>query len=164
MRVFTAPEELCTAVGERLGISGYRQINQSQIDLFGQLTGDEQWIHNDPVRAGDGPFGSTVAHGFYILALLIAMFDEIFCVQGTDLVLNKGLDRLRFSRPVPVGAKVRAVADLAAAASRPRGFTEATVAVSVEIEGERRPAYTARLTLLFHRAESVHGEGGEESL
>lgn len=163
MRVFTAPEELCTAVGKRLGHSDFRQIDQPQIDLFAQLTGDEQWIHTDPVRAGAGPFGSTVAHGFFTLALLTAMLDEIFCVQGTDLVLNKGLDRLRFSQPVPVGAKVRAVAELAAAASRPRGFTEATIAVSVEIEGERRPAYTARQTLLFHRAAPAHGAGNEES-
>lgn len=152
MRVFTAPEKLCTAVGQRLGISDYRQIDQSQIDLFGRLTGDEQWIHTDPVQAGDGPFGSTIAHGFFALALLTVMLDEIFCVQGTDLVLNKGLDRLRFSQPVPVGAKVRAVADLVAASSRPRGFTEATIAVSVEIEGAQRPAYTVRLTMLFHSA------------
>lgn len=159
MRVFSAPEELLTAVGERLGISDYRQIDQSQIDLFGQLTGDDQWIHTDPTRAGDGPFGSTIAHGFFTLALLIAMLDQIFCVQRTDLVLNKGLDRLRFVQPVPVGAKVRAVADLAAAAVRPRGFTEATIAVSAEIQGERRPAYTARQTLLFHRAAPVHEAG-----
>src|SRR5438270_113665 len=123
MRVFAAPEELRTAVGERLGISEYRQIHQSQIDLFGQLTGDKQWIHTDPVRAGDGPFGSTVVHGFFTLALLIGMLDEIFCVQTTDLVLNMGLDRVRFSRRVPVGAKIRAVADLVDAASRPPGFT-----------------------------------------
>lgn len=154
MRVFSAPEELCTAVGERLGISDYRQIDQRQIDLFAQLTGDRQWIHTDPIRAADGPFGSTVAHGFYTLALLIVMLDEIFCVQRTDLVLNKGLDRLRFIQPVPVGAKVRAVADLVAAASRPRGFTEATIAVSIEIDGER-PACTVRQTLLFHRAAPV---------
>lgn len=150
MRVFTAPEKLCTAVGERLGVSGYRQIDQSQIDLFGQLTGDEQWIHTDPVRAGEGSFGSTIAHGYFTLALLTPMLDDIFCVQRTDLVLNKGLDRLRFSQPVLVGAKVRAVADLVAAACRPRGFTEATIAVSVEIEGEQRPAYTVRQILLFH--------------
>jgi acyl dehydratase len=68
---------------------------------------------------------------------------------------------LRFSRPVPVGAKVRAVADLAAAASRPRGFTEATIAVSVEIKGEQHPAYTARQNLLFHRAAPVQGAGDD---
>lgn len=157
MRLFTTPEQLCTAVGQRLGSSAYRQIDQAQLNLFGRLTGDEQWIHTDPMRAREGPFGSTVAHGFFTLALLTAMLEEIFCVQGTDLVLNKGLDRVRFSHPVPVGARVRAVAELAAAAPRPRGFTEATIAVSVEIEGVRRPAYTAQQTLLFHRAAANSG-------
>jgi acyl dehydratase len=152
MRIFTAPEELLDFVGQRLGKSDYRQIDQRQIDLFGQLTGDEQWIHTDPARAGEGTFGSTVAHGFFTLSLLTPMLADIFCVQATDLVLNKGLDRLRFSRPVPVGAKVRAVADLVSVTSRPRGFTETVIAVAVEIEGERRPAYTVQHRLLFHRA------------
>lgn len=151
MRIFTAPEELLNAVGQRLGSSDYREIAQPQINLFAELTGDRQWIHTDPMRAADGPFGSTVAHGYFTLSLIPSMLDEIFCVQGTDMVLNKGLDRLRFSHPVRVGAKVRAVADLAGAAARPRDFIEATIAVSAEIDGER-PACTVRQVLLFHRA------------
>lgn len=158
MRIFSTPEELLAAVGQRLGASDYRQVDQRQITLFAELTGDRQWIHTDPGRASDGSFGSAIAHGFLALALLTSMLAEIFQVNGVDLVLNKGLDRLRFSQPVPAGAKIRAVADLAAAASRPRGFTEATIAVTVEIDGTPRPAYTVQHRLLFHRTAAT-GEG-----
>jgi acyl dehydratase len=154
MRVFTVPDELLSAIGEHLGSSGYQQIDQSQIDLFAKLTGDVQWIHTDPVRATGGPFGSTIAHGFFTLSLLTSMLNEIFAVQGIDMVLNKGLDRVRFNRPVRVGEKVRAVADLTGAKVRPRDFIEATIAVTLEV-GAQRPACTAQQKFLFHRAVSA---------
>jgi acyl dehydratase len=154
MRIFASPEELLTAVGQRLGSSAFRSIDQGHIGRFAELTADRQWIHTDPRRAAAGPFGAPVAHGFLTLSLLTAMLAEIVQVRGSDLVLNTGLDRVRFSRPVPAGAAVRLVADLAQARTRPRGFTAAVFAVTCEIDGERGPAYRANQHLLYHRADA----------
>lgn len=150
MRVFGGPGELPAAAGERLGVSGYHELTQWHLDRFAEVSGDHQWIHTDPQRARSGPFGGLIAHGMLTLSLLMPMLDEIFRVEGCDLVVNKGMDRLRFLSPVPVGAKIRADAELAAATTRPRGFTEAVIAVSVEIDGHRSHAYTAEQRLLFH--------------
>lgn len=149
MRVFGHPSELRCAVGERLGCSDLRRIEQRHVDAFGELTGDRQWIHVDPERAGGGPFGGPIAHGLFTLSLIVPMLAEVFRVDGAALVVNKGFDRVRFGAPVPVGARVRLVADLAEAAPRARGFTEAVLAVALEIDGRSRPAYTATVRLLY---------------
>lgn len=159
-RIFDSPARLLSAVGQHLGESGYREIGQQQIGQFAELTDDRQWIHTDPQRAASGPFGAAVAHGFLTLSLLTAMLAEIVQVRGVDLVVNRGLDRVRFTHPVPAGAKVRLVATLLAATPRPRGFTEAVIGVTCEIDGASGPAYTAQHRLLFHSAESA---GEEES-
>ena len=152
MRIFDTPESLVAAVGERLGESGYRPVLAAEILRFAELTGDRQWIHTDPDAARAGPFGGLVAHGFLTLSLLTTMLDEVLTVRGADLVVNKGLDRLRFGRPILVGADLRIVADLAEAAIRPKHFTEAVIAVRGEVRGQPGWAYSARLRLLFRRA------------
>lgn len=152
-RVLAGPEQLAAAVGQRLGASAYQRIDQARVDRFAELTGDRQWIHTDPARARGGPFGVPIAHGFLVLALLPALLDEVFRVDGTDLVVNRGLDRVRFTAPVPVGAAVRAVVDLAAVRPRPRGYTEALLRVALEIRDGREPALRADQRLLYHRPD-----------
>lgn len=149
MKTFSSPGELVTAAGTALGASSYQTVLQHDVDVFAALTGDMQWIHVDPRRAGAGPFGGPVAHGMYTLSLVVPLLTEVFSVAGVSMVVHKGFDRVHFASPVPVGARVRVVADLTSATARARGFTEAVVAVAVEVEGEEWPACTADLRLLY---------------
>lgn len=149
MKTFSSPGELVTAAGTALGASSYQTVLQHDVDVFAALTGDMQWIHVDPRRAGAGPFGGPVAHGMYTLSLVVPLLTEVFSVAGVSLVVHKGFDQVRFASPVPVGARVRVVADLTSATTRARGFTDAVVAVAVEVEGEEWPACTADLRLQY---------------
>ena len=152
-RVFANPGELVGAVGSRLGASEYRPIEQDQINAFAAVTGDRQWIHTDPDRAASGPFGGPIAHGMLTLSLGIVLLDEVLRVDGVNLVLNKGFDRVRFAMPVPAGARVRLVADLLEVKRHAHGFTEAILAVALEIEDQTRPAYTANTRLLYREVD-----------
>jgi acyl dehydratase len=149
VRLFADPGELLAAVGSRLGESGPRVISQDEVDAFAALTDDRQWIHVDPDRARRGPFGGAIVHGMLTLSLIVSLLDEVFRVDGVALVLNKGFDRVRFAGPVPVGARVRLIADLAEAAARAHGFTEAVIAVAMLVDGQERPAYRASVRLLY---------------
>jgi acyl dehydratase len=149
MRKFLTPDALRSEVGTALGASKWHQITQQMIDSFADISGDHQWIHQAGPRADQGPYQGPIVHGFLTLSLLIPMLNEIFQVDGVDFTLNKGLDRLRFTSPVPVGARVRATAILTSFRPRPRGFSEATVNVTIEIEGHSRPAYTADSVILY---------------
>ncbi|MFI7676223.1 MaoC family dehydratase [Actinophytocola sp. NPDC049390] len=149
MRTFSTPGELVDAAGTRLGVSPYQTVTQHDVDVFAALTGDLQWIHIDPERARSGPFGGPVAHGMYTLSLIVPLLSQVYTVAGASVVVHKGFDRVRFASPVPVGAKVRVVADLTTVKPRARGFTEAVVGVAVEVEGEQWPACTAALRLLY---------------
>ncbi|GAB3281266.1 MaoC family dehydratase [Actinocorallia lasiicapitis] len=150
MRLFTVPADLAAAAGEHLGASAWHEVTQRRVDRFAEVSGDRQWIHTDPERARSGIFGGTVVHGMLTASLVPPLLDEIFQVGRCDLIVNKGMDRLRFRSPVPVGAKVRVLADLREAVLRPRGFTEAVIAVALEVESRRGPVCTADQRLLFH--------------
>ncbi len=154
MKRFAAPADLLAEIGQPLGTSGWHRVDQSMIDAFAELSGDHQWIHRAGPQADGGPYGAPIAHGFLTLSLLFPMLDEVFQVGGVDLVLNKGLDRLRLTSPVPAGARVRAKALLVAARARPRDFTEVTLGVTVEIEGQTRPAYTVDSLILYRASGS----------
>jgi acyl dehydratase len=149
MRTFSSPGELVTSAGTALGASPYQTVLQHDVDVFAALTGDRQWIHNDPARARSGPFGGPVAHGMYTLSLVIPLLAEVFSVAAAAVVVPEGFDRVRFAAPVPVGARVRVVAGLTSAATRADGDTEAVVAVAVEVEGQRWPVCTADLRLRY---------------
>lgn len=149
MKTFASPAELVSAAGSRLGASAYQTVGQNDVDVFAALTGDRQWIHIDVERARSGPFGGPIAHGMYTLSLIIPLLAEVYSVDGTQLVLHKGFDRVRLSSPVPVGARVRLVAELRSAATRARGFTEAVVAAAIEVEGREWPVCTADVRLLY---------------
>jgi acyl dehydratase len=136
---FETPTELKSAVGQHLGFSDWIQITQDRIDKFAEATGDHQWIHTDPVRAKQGPFGTTIAHGYLTQSLVNLFLPQIIEVRGISMGINYGTDKVRFPAPVPVDARVRGGAELIAAETVKGGAVQATVRVTVEIEGSDRP-------------------------
>jgi acyl dehydratase len=148
MRTFADPEALAGAAGTTLGASEWHLLDQPTIDRFADVTLDHQWIHTDPIRAAVGPYGSPVAHGFLTLSLLPALLGEIFHVSGVRVIVNRGVNRLRFQQPVRAGQRIRAVADLVSARRRPRGFWEAVLSVVVELEDDEPACVTELVWLL----------------
>jgi len=148
MRTFTGLEELGAAVGEQLGQSDWHEITQQQVDLFADATGDHQWIHVDPERAKGGPFGQTIAHGYLTLSLLPVLAAEIYRVDGVQLGLNYGANKVRFPAPVPVGSRVRGSAQLLELTPIAVG-TQAVVRMTVEIEGGAKPACVADVVWVY---------------
>ncbi len=138
------PEELLDLVGAELGTSDWVDIDQARIDQFADATGDDQWIHCDPERAADGPFGATIAHGYLTLSLLIPMIEEILTITDKTSSLNYGLDKVRFPAPVLVGSKVRMTATLADASEIPGGV-QIHLDCVIETDGGDRPACVARV-------------------
>ena len=142
MRVFGGLDELRAATGTRLGTSDRTTVDQARIDLFADATGDHQWIHVDPGRAADGPYRTTIAHGLLTLSLLPELVQQVYAVEGAHMGVNYGFNRLRFTAPVPVGSRVRAVVELADVADVPGGV-QLTLGVTVELEGSEPPALVA---------------------
>ena len=138
--VFESPAELESAVGKNLGSSDWLEITQERIDLFAEATGDHQWIHVDPERAKAGPYGATIAHGYLTQSLVNYFLPQIVEVRGIKMGVNYGADRLRFPAPVPVGSRIRGTGELLKVEQTKDGGTQATVRVTVEIEGGERPA------------------------
>ncbi|WP_375389214.1 MaoC family dehydratase [uncultured Amnibacterium sp.] len=145
---FASPDALLEAVGTDLGTSGWITVDQARIDRFADATGDHQWIHVDPERAADGPFGGTIAHGYLSLSLLAPLMFELLVVEGCALIVNAGSDRVRFLAPVRAGSRVRAQATLAGAERIPLGV-RARAAVTLEIESEPKPALVAETLTVF---------------
>jgi acyl dehydratase len=139
MRVFDGVAELEEAVGTHLGHSEWHTVNQDQIDAFAAATGDHQWIHVDPAKAAEGPFGSTVAHGFLTLSLLPMLTWQVYKVEGVKMGVNYGADKLRFPSPVPVGSRVRAGVELTSVTPNKLGYQVAT-RVTIELDGSDKPA------------------------
>lgn len=142
MRVFDGVAELEEAVGTHLGHSEWHTVNQDQIDAFAAATGDHQWIHIDPAKAAEGPFGSTVAHGFLTLSLLPMLTWQVYKVEGVKMGVNYGADKLRFPSPVPVGSRVRAAVELTSVTPNKLGYQVAT-RVTIELDGSDKPACVA---------------------
>ena len=132
-------DELRGAVGRHLGHSDWLEIDQARIDLFAEATGDHQWIHVDPVRAADGPFGSTIAHGYLTVSLTNLFLPQILTVEGVSMGVNYGVDKIRFPAPVPVGSRVRGGAELVEVTDAGAGV-QTLIRITVEIEGSDRPA------------------------
>jgi acyl dehydratase len=148
MRIFNGLDELAEAKGETLGHSDWHTVTQEQIDQFAQATGDHQWIHVDAERAAAGPFGTTIAHGYLTLSLIPMLTQRIYEVRGVRMGINYGTNKVRFPSPVPVGSRVRAVAELADVADVPQG-KQAVVRVTVEIEGQAKPGCVAETVVLI---------------
>ena len=137
--VFKTPADLKNAIGQQLGTSDWLEIKQDRIDKFADATGDHQWIHVDPKRAREGPFGACIAHGYLTQSLVNFFLPQIMEVQGVSMGVNYGADRLRFPAPVPVGSRVRGSAELLEAEDTKDGGVQTKVRVTVEIEGKDRP-------------------------
>lgn len=145
-RVLVGPDEVRAAVGESFGTSRWCTLQQDDVQCFADLTGDQEWIHVDAERAGSGPFSGTVAHGLFVLALAPRLSVDCYDFQGFDIRLAYGLDRVRFTSPFPVGARVRAHFALAEAQDRSGGLV-ARVRLSFEIEGSSKPGCVADLLI-----------------
>lgn len=145
-----ALEEAMQAVGTEIGVSPWRVVSQEMIDKFADATDDHQFIHVDPVRAAaETPFGGTIAHGFLSLSLLSTLaYETVRPIKSADMGVNYGFDTVRFPAPVKAGSRVRARFVLAELTARPSGWIHVNYDVTIEIEGSRKPALTARwLTL-----------------
>jgi acyl dehydratase len=123
-----------------LDTTDWLTIDQGLIDRFAEVTGDHQWIHVDPVRAKSGPFGSTIAHGYLIVSLVNRFLPEIIEVRGFSMAVNVGVDKLRFLAPVRAGARIRASGVIVQVEEVKQGAVQSTVRVTVEIEGQEKPA------------------------
>ncbi|MEU9389780.1 MaoC family dehydratase [Streptomyces sp. NPDC048324] len=132
-------DELKKLAGSDLGTSEWIEVTQERIDTFADATGDHQWIHVDPERAAEGPFGAPIAHGYLTLSLFIPLFTELLDVQGVTTKVNYGLNKVRFPSPVKVGSRIRLAARLAEVEEVPGGV-QITVDGTIEIEGGGKPA------------------------
>ncbi|HZP53639.1 MaoC family dehydratase [Actinocrinis sp.] len=149
MKVFASPAELAQAVGQEVGASAWLVIEQDRISQFAEATGDHQWIHVDEARAKEGPFGSTIAHGFLTLSLLPALLAEVYRVEGVRMGINYGLNRVRFINPVRVGSSVRAVMTVAEV-DQQADYVQVTAKAVVEIQGAQKPAAVAETVSRFY--------------
>jgi acyl dehydratase len=142
MRTITGLDELRAAEGEVLGTSEWHAVDQAAIDAFADVTGDHQWIHVDPERAKDTPFGSTIAHGYYTLSLAPMLTGQVMQLDGFAFAINYGLNRVRFPAPLPVGSRVRLQARLQALENIPGG-AQMTLELTFEREGGDKPVCVA---------------------
>jgi acyl dehydratase len=140
--VFNTPADLKSAVGQHLGYSEWLAITQERIDQFADATGDHQWIHVDPVRAKDGPFGACIAHGYLTLSLVNLFLPQIVEVRGIRMGVNYGVDKVRFPAPVRVGARIRGGGELTRV-EEVKGGVQATIRITVDIEGSDKPGCVA---------------------
>ncbi|WP_341720101.1 MaoC family dehydratase [Micromonospora sp. FIMYZ51] len=149
MTTTIAYDQLPELAGTDLGQTEYRTVTQEQVNLFADATDDHQWIHVDPERAKDGPFGAPIAHGFLTLSLAVPFWTELLEVKGVTTKVNYGLDKVRFPAPVTVGSRVRMRAVVAEVAEI-RGGYQITVDQTIEIEGGAKPAVVARGLYRFY--------------
>ncbi|MGV9718243.1 MaoC family dehydratase [Rhodococcus pyridinivorans] len=143
------PSELLTLEGKALGTSTWREVTQSDVDMFAKATGDEQWIHVDVERAKTGPFGSTIAHGYMTLSLIAPLFDEVLTITDLGMGVNYGLNKARFPAPLPVGSRVRLTASVTGA-EEIRGGVQIIVAITIERDGGDKPVCFAEAVLRYY--------------
>ena len=143
MKTFDTIAELAACVGQEVAVSDWITITQQQVNLFAEATGDHQWIHVDVERAQAGPFGAPIAHGFLTLSLLPRFFESTFEVRQVRMGVNYGLNKVRFTAPVPVGSRLRARLTLQAAEPLAPDGMQMTWLVTVEREGSDKPVCVA---------------------
>lgn len=148
MRILNDSDEIAAAAGQELGVSEWVAITQDRIDMFADATGDRQWIHVDPERAADGPFGATIAHGYLTLSMLPFLGAQVFAFAGDVARVNYGLNKVRFVAPVLVGSKVRSRVELLTVEEIDKG-QRATLQHTVEIKGSDKPACVAETVTLL---------------
>jgi len=149
MTTTIAYTDVAGLAGTDLGYTDWVEITQQQVNTFADATGDHQWIHVDPARAKDGPFGAPIAHGFLTLSLAVTFWTELLEVEGVATKVNYGLDKVRFISPVKVGARVRMNAVVAEVTEIGGGY-QLTVDQTIEIDGATKPAVVARGLYRFY--------------
>ena len=142
MRTFETGAQLKAELGNEVGVSDWHTVDQTQINLFADATGDHQWIHVDPERAKAGPFGAPIAHGFLTLSLVPLLSAKAFQVLDTKMGVNYGLNKVRFPAPVPVDSRLRARCKLIAY-EEIEGGAQITTEVTIEREGQTKPVCVA---------------------
>ncbi|MCO5107716.1 MAG: MaoC family dehydratase [Burkholderiaceae bacterium] len=143
MRVFESLTELKPLVGQEIAVSDWVEMTQQRIDQFAEATGDHQWIHVDPQRAAAGPFGATIAHGFLTLSMLPMFAESAIEFRNVRMSVNYGLNRVRFTSPVPVGSELRARFRLVAVDDIADDGVQVTTEVTIERKGSDRPVCVA---------------------
>jgi len=146
--IFESPHDLTDAVGKHLGYSEWLTMEQDRVNQFADATGDHQWIHVDVERAKTGPFGATIAHGYLTLSLVSHFLMQIVEVRGFEFAVNYGTNKVRFPAPVKVGARIRGGAEVISA-EEAKGGIQSIVRVTIEVEGEERPACIAETVSLY---------------
>jgi len=150
MQIISSHSEFEQHLGKELGVSSWNTITQEQINKFADATLDYQWIHTDEEKAkNEGPFGSTIAHGYLTLALIPYLWKEIVDIQNLKMEINYGIESLRFAQPVTVNSKIRLRAKLASIVNL-RGVTKVHMGIEMEIEDQRKPAFTGEVVFLYH--------------
>ena len=143
MKQFASLAEVAGCVGQTLQSTGWVTVTQQAINLFADATGDHQWIHVDEARAKVGPFGGTIAHGFFTLSLLPQFLESAFAIAGAGMGVNYGLNKVRFTAPVPAGSRLRATLTLLASEPVEKGGIQMVWQVTVLREGTERPVCVA---------------------
>ena len=143
MKTFKTQSELAACIGQEVAVSDWITITQLQVNQFAEATGDHQWIHVDPAKARAGPFGGPIAHGFLTLSLLPRFFESSFEVVGSAMGVNYGLNKVRFTAPVPVGSRLRARMKLLTVEPIDNDGVQMSWEVTVEREGSAKPVCVA---------------------
>ena len=148
--IINSYDEFASHLGEQLGESDWLQITQERINLFADATLDHQWIHVDPERAKvESPYKSTIAHGYLTLSVLPYLWNQIIEVNNLKMMVNYGMDKMKFGLPVITGSRVRLVAKLANIENL-RGICKAQIDFKIEIEGQRKPALSGLASFLYY--------------
>jgi acyl dehydratase len=140
--------DLADSLGTRFGPTPWTMVTQAQVDAFADVTHDHQWIHVDEERARQGPFGTTIAHGYLTVSLVPFLLGQLLEVTGTSMAVNYGLEKVRFPAPVPVGASLQATAEIVGVVVNGRA-TRVTIRVAVECDQADRPVCVADVVILF---------------
>jgi acyl dehydratase len=146
----TTFDELGTLAGADLGASDWITVSQDRINTFADATDDHQWIHVNQEKAKAGPFGTTIAHGYLTLSLLIPLWAQLLQVEGVSMVINYGLNKVRFPAPVPAGARIRLTGKLAGVEKVGENGLQVSADLTVEIEGGGKPACAAQALFRFY--------------
>jgi acyl dehydratase len=144
MRTIKGIDEMRSLKGEHLGYSEWHQVTQEQVNLFAEATGDHQWIHIDPERAKEGPFGRTIAHGYFTISMAPMLMSEVVRQEGVRMGVNYGINKLRFPAPLPVGEKVRMGVQLKEVDDI-EGGVQSTYELTFEVDGQAKPACVAEV-------------------
>jgi len=148
------PSDLLTSVGKSLGATDWLVMEQERINTFADATEDHQWIHVDPVKAADGPFGACIAHGYLTLSLANKFLPELMVVEQVSMGVNYGCDKIRFPNSVKVGQKIRGAGEIVSAEEK-SGGVQVVVRITIEIDGEDRPACVVDTISRFYPSPSA---------